>query len=398
MKRFLAFFMSFLLICGFTVQAEEIEEPQSLYAQSAVLMDADSGRILFEKNGNKSLANASTTKLLTCIIALEKGNLEDIVTASVEASNQPKVHLGMQEKEQFVLRDLLYSLMLESHNDSAVAIAEHVAGSVEEFSELMNQKAKELGCNNTHFITPNGLDATDENGSHSTTASDLARIMRYCITESPMREAFLMITGTDNYSFSNVAETRNFSCTNRNAFLNMMEGAFSGKTGFTGKAGYCYVGALKQDERTFIVTLLACGWPNNKNYKWSDTRKLMEYALENYEYRTVEEMVELPAIEVRDGIAENGELFDTVYVNIEIECDSDESIVFLLRKDENVEIKVETTEDLKAPLGKGKEVGKIIYYLNGDVIEELPIVVKQSIEKRDISWVFEKIVEMYLGF
>ena len=239
----------------------------NLYAQSAVLIDADSGRVLFEKNGNEILANASTTKILTCIIALEKGNLEDIVTASVEASKQPKVHLGMQEKEQFVLRDLLYSLMLESHNDSAVAIAEHVAGSVEAFADLMNQKAKEVGCNNTYFITPNGLDATDENGSHSTTASDLALIMRYCITESPMREAFLTITGTHSYSFSNVAETRNFSCTNRNAFLNMMEGAFSGKTGFTGKAGYCYVGALKQDERTFIVTLLACGWPNNKNYK-----------------------------------------------------------------------------------------------------------------------------------
>ena len=137
MKRILAFFMFLILICGFTVRAEEIkeptnlnvqaekiEEPKNLYAQAAVLMDAKSGRILFEKNGNQVLANASTTKILTCILALEKGNLEDTVIASEKASAQPRVHLGMQTGEQFFLKDLLYSLMLESHNDSAVAIAD----------------------------------------------------------------------------------------------------------------------------------------------------------------------------------------------------------------------------------------------------------------------------------
>ena len=120
------------------------EEPKEneLYAKAAVLMDGDSGRILFSKNGSEALANASTTKILTCILALESGKTEEIVTASARAANAPKVHLGMQAGQQFYLKDLLYALMLESFNDCAVAIAEHVSGSTEAFAEKMNMKAK----------------------------------------------------------------------------------------------------------------------------------------------------------------------------------------------------------------------------------------------------------------
>ncbi len=395
MKRFLAFFLSLILICGFNVQAEEIEEPTGLYAQAAVLMDADSGRILFNKNGEEVLANASTTKILTCILALEEGNLEDVVTASESAAVQPKVHLGMKAGEQFVLRDLLYSLMLESHNDSAVAIAEHIAGSTEEFANMMNKKVKKIGCKNTYFITPNGLDDSDENGSHSTTASDLAKIMSYCIMESKQKDMFITITGTPNYSFSNVEGTRNFSCSNHNSFLSMMEGAFSGKTGFTGKAGYCYVGALERDGRTFVVALLACGWPNNKNYKWSDTRKLMEYGVENFSYRSVDEKIELPRIEVMNGVAKDGELFKKAYAELEVDYGSDMDFSYLLRKDEKIEVSIECDETLEAPLKRGEKIGTVIYSLNGNNIQEFPIVMVKNVEERRISWIFEKIAEMY---
>ena len=139
---------------------------------------------------------ASTTKIMTCILALEEGNLTDVVNVSENAARQPKVHLGMQMDEKFYLRDLLYSLMLESHNDSAVAIAEHIGGSVQAFADKMNAKAKEIGCKNTHFVTPNGLDGKDEEDIHGTTAADLAHIMRYCIKISPERERFLEITRT----------------------------------------------------------------------------------------------------------------------------------------------------------------------------------------------------------
>lgn len=397
MKRFLAFFMSFLLLCGFTVQAEEIEEPQSLYAQAAVLMDADSGRILFEKNGNEILANASTTKILTCIIALEEGNMDDVVTASDNASAQPRVHLGMQVGEQFVLNDLLYSLMLESHNDSAVVIAEHLAGSVEEFATLMNRKAKEIGCENTYFITPNGLDAVDENGSHSTTAADLASIMSYCIMESPKKEEFIKITGTDSYSFANVAGTRTFSCVNHNSFLSMMEGAISGKTGFTGKAGYCYVGALEQDGRTFVVALLACGWPNNKNYKWSDTRQLMEYGLENYEYRNVYEKRQLSEIEVENGITANGGMYDNAYTQLKVDINHDEELRVLLRTDENVDIKYNLPTRLEAPISNGEIVGSISYFLNDEKIREYSVITTENIQEKDLSWYFNYIAKLYFG-
>lgn len=402
MKRFLAFFVSFILICGFTVQAEEnkghIEEPTSLYAQAAVLMDADSGRVLFNKNGEEVLANASTTKILTCILALELGNLDDIVTASESAAVQPRVHLGMKAGEKFVLRDLLYSLMLESHNDSAVAIAEHVAGATDEFAKKMNQKAKEIGCRNTYFITPNGLDAVDENGSHSTTATDLAKIMSYCVMESEQKDMFITITGTPNYSFSNADGTRNFSCSNHNSFLTMMEGAFSGKTGFTGKAGYCYVGALERDGRTFIVALLACGWPNNKNYKWSDTKKLMEYGVENFSYRSVDEKIELPRIPVENGVPSSDSIFDKAYTSLEVDYGTENDFSFLLRDDEKIEIKTTYEDKLTAPLKMGEGVGKISYYLDGNVLKEFPIIVAGHVEERSIVWVFEKIVEMYFYF
>ena len=398
MKRFLAFFLSFILIAGFTVQAEEIQEPTGLYAQAAVLMDAESGRVLFNKNGEEVLANASTTKILTCILALEVGNLEDVVTASETAAAQPRVHLGMKEGEQFVLRDLLYSLMLESHNDSAVAIAEHIAGTTEEFANLMNQKAKEIGCKNTYFITPNGLDAVDEKGSHSTTATDLAKMMSYCIMESEQKDMFITITGTTNYSFSNIAGTRNFSCSNHNTFLTMMEGAFSGKTGFTGKAGYCYVGAVEQDGRTFVVALLACGWPNNKNYKWSDTKKLMEYGVENFSYRSVDEEIELKAISVKNGVPASDSIFHEAFVSLEVDYGTENDFSFLLRDDEKIEIETLYEEEITAPLRVGDSVGKIRYSLNGNILKEYQIIVVEHMEERSIVWVYEKIAEMYFCF
>ena len=183
-------------------------------------MDADSGRILFSKNGQEERAMASTTKIMTCILALESGIMDSenqIVTVSDQAATQPKVHLGMVAGERFYLKDLLYSLMLESHNDSAVAIAEAVAGSVEKFADLMNQKARTIGCHSTYFITPNGLDAADSNGIHHTTAEDLARIMRYCIMDSKKQEDFLTITRTETYQFQDVEGKRSFSCYNHNA-------------------------------------------------------------------------------------------------------------------------------------------------------------------------------------
>ncbi len=387
-----------LMLSGFvniTALAEENEEaPEQLYARSAVLMDADSGRVLFGKEEREIRPMASTTKIMTCILALENQEEGQVVTASAYAAGRPKVKLGVKEQEQFYLRDLLYSLMLESHNDSAVAIAEHVGGSVEQFAELMNQKAAEIGCENTYYITPNGLDAVQGEGIHATTARDLATIMRYCIKQSPCREEFLEITRTKNYQFSDVDGGRSFSCVNHNAFLDMMDGALTGKTGFTSDAGYCYVGALERDGRTFIVALLACGWPNNKSYKWTDTRKLMEYGIANYQYRDVWEDVVLPDVEVKNGVEEESPYETELYMPVCVE--GKEEIPLLLRADEGVEIKTEVKDSLTAPVSKGDVVGSVRYILEGEEIASYQVVAGEDIRERDLNWALCWIVRLAL--
>ena len=387
-----------------TVQAEQTN--LDLYARGAVLMDADSGRVLYGKEADVALPMASTTKIMTCILALERGNLEDEVEVSSYAASQPQVHLGMSKGESFYLRDLLFSLMLESHNDSAVAIAEHIGGSVEDFAKLMNEKAEEIGCSDTHFITPNGLDAVEMiDGAevrHSTTARDLALIMRYCIMESPEKEGFLEITGAANYSFANRQGSRSYSCTNHNAFLNMMDGALSGKTGFTGGAGYCYVGALRRDDRTFIVALLACGWPNHKTYKWVDTRKLMEYGLNNYEYQNIYKTVEVKPVKVLEGQPSGERLDPYAEVAVEVEMrakegdKNEEELNFLLSVQDEIKIDVTYAGEISAPVEKGRTVGRIVYNVNDEPVKEYELVLKDSVKRKDWRYMGRYIWQEFL--
>lgn len=384
MCSFLIFFL-FLQFGNLIAKAEEDkDEPKQLHAQSAVLMDADSGRVLYGKEENQIRPMASTTKIMTCILALEEMEKNQMVTISDYAAGQPKVHLGVQSQERYYLKDLLYSLMLESHNDSAVAIAEGIAGSVESFADRMNRKAKELGCNHTYFVTPNGLDDSDEEGTHSTTARDLAMIMRYCMMQSPMKEEFLEITQTRSYQFTDVDGKRNFICTNHNAFLDMMEGALTGKTGFTADAGYCYVGGLRQNGKTFIVALLACGWPNHKSYKWEDTRALMEYGMNEYEYRNVWQEVSIPDVFVTNGVRKQSPFESNI--QIEAHVDGKEDIPVLLRDDEQVKVQTEVESSVEAPVVKGETLGIVRYILEGEKIASYDVIADESIEKRTFKW------------
>ena len=365
----------------------ELSGPGQLYALSAVLMDGDSGRVLFEKNGYEKRPMASTTKIMTLIVTLENANLDEIVTVSDYAASMPDVQLGIRAGEQYRLEDLLYSLMLESHNDSAAAIAEHVGGSVEGFAAMMNAKARDIGCYDTYYITPNGLDAEDENGVHSTTAADLARVMRYCISQSPEKDEFLKITRTNAYSFSDAECLRNFTVGNKNAFLGMMEGALSGKTGFTNNAGYCYVGALERDGRTFIVSLLACGWPNNRSYKWSDTRKLMSYGLAYYQYQNVWQDVLPESLPVENGIPENGDLTELAYTEIQL-AKEEPDLKLLLAEGEDLEVKMELPETVTAPVEPGTVIGSVCYYLNGTAVRAYPVETADTVEAVSVRWCF----------
>ncbi len=398
-------------------------------------MDAESGRVLYEKNGQEILSMASTTKILTCILALELADLEEWADISAYASTMPKVKLGVTKGERYRLGDLLHSLMLESHNDVAVAIAEHIGKqflekelveksvseytteeskkAVAAFADLMNEKAQELGCVNSWFVTPNGLDATEtfhaKDGTtfskdHSTTAEELARIMSYCVLHSPKKEEFLKITQTISHTFTS-EKGRNHFCTNHNAFLTMMEGVISGKTGFTNKAGYCYVGALERDGRTFVVALLACGWPNNKSYKWSDSKKLMNYGIEEYFKETIEDSQKesrIPAqIPVINGQTEGPG--QQAYVGVEVVPVEQEGNLWpksgtvLLKDGEQVEFDYQLPAKLEAPVQKGEVVGKVTYTVDGKIYLQKDIVLTEDVKEVDFRWCFEKVFGIYLG-
>ena len=364
------------------------EEPAELYALSAVLMDGESGRVLYEKDGERPLANASTTKVLTCIVALENSSGDDYVQVSQNAASQPEVKLGLQKGEQYYLEDLLYSLMLKSHNDTAVAIAEHCGGSVEGFARMLNRKAKQIGCKDTYFITPNGLDAEDENGKHHTTAKDLALIMRYAIKN----ETFLHIAQTRDYTFSEITGKRTFSVHNANAFLDMRDGVLAGKTGYTSQAGYCYVCAWEKEGKTFIVSLLGCGWPNHKTYKWSDTEKLLDFGDYNYEYETYWKEPQTGKTLVTDGVEDGQDIGTKIYLRGKCSVTAyDREKEVLLKKGETVTCKIEIPQKVSAPVLKGEKLGRIAYYLDGKLIDFYPVYAEKSVEKISFKWYTEKV-------
>lgn len=390
-----------LIICQiFPVKAADDE---NLYALSAVLMDGENGRVLYGKEAYKGRPNASNTKVMTCILALELAKGDDYVQVSENAASQPQTRLGMREGQQFYLEDLLYSLMLKSHNDSAVAIAEHIGGSVEGFAEKMNEKAKELGCKDTHFVTPNGLDGEDEGGIHHTTARDLALIMAYAIKNA----TFVHITQTRDYTFTDISGKKHYSVHNTNAFLDMETGVISGKTGFTGNAGYCYVCAVRQDERLFIVALLGCGWPGNKNYKWSDTKKLLSYGRENYQYVMLPELPQLPEIPVTEAAPGKEDPYPQksdrsgyppkqVMLKIHaVLSEKDREKRYLLKKTETITWETELPDKLPAPIQKNQKISTLHAKLNGKELLSCLVTADDKIDRITYKWYVDKVFKDY---
>ena len=241
----------------------------NLSSDCALLINADTGKVIYSKNADVPHANASTTKIMTCILALENCKLNEKVKFSPYAASIEASKLYANAGEVFYLRDLLYSLMLPSHNDTAVAIAEHVSGSADKFVKLMNQKAAEIGCTNTHFATPNGLDAEY---NHYTTASDLAKIAQYALRN----QTFRSLIRTGSYSFSSLNTGRRFYVSTTNALLGNVAGVQGMKTGFTRKAQYCFVG-LSQSSKGHTYISVVLGGPTSAA-RWQDSRILLNYA------------------------------------------------------------------------------------------------------------------------
>lgn len=398
-RIFLRIFLTAIFICAIFTEngyaatrfpTEEISqifadfhrEDLNLYAKSAVLTDADTGRILYGKDAGTPMANASTTKIMTCLLAIESGKIQDTVTFSEHACSMPKVRLGCPTGTQFVLEDLLYSLMLESHNDTAAAIAEHVAGSVEAFADLMNERAAEFGCQNTHFVTPNGLDRSDKKGEHQTTAYDLSLIMAACI----QNDKFLEITETASKTISSIDGTFQAALNNHNALLSMLDGVISGKTGFTAKAGYCYVGAYRQNDRTYTFALLACGWPNHKNYKWEDSKALISYGNDHYENRTILKEEEHQTIDLNRTMVKTfgkNHYYFTNTLSV-----TKEACAFQILVSENDEITMnpQGQKELSFPVTEGDVVATEEILWNGLPVQTRRILADETLFASDYPW------------
>lgn len=354
-----------------------LPEAPVLHAKYACVMDGATHRILYGREENVKVPMASTTKIMTALLALESGRIEEIVTASAKAASMPKVRLGMRAGSQYSLKDLLYSLMLESHNDAAVAIAEHLGGSVEGFAVLMNQKAAAIGMKQTHFVTPNGLDAA----GHYSTASDMCLLASYAIKNT----SFLQLVQTKSYRFSDRSGRRTHSLSNKDAFLSYYDGALGIKTGFTGKAGYCFVGAAKRNNQTLVSSVLACGWPPNKSWKWTDTKALMDYGMENFAPSTLPiQDLTLAQIPVTDG------------KNQMVSLRQPEPIPLALGRSDALSIVYDIPDSLCAPIRNNVSIGTISFYINNRFFQKVEVFPSESIEKSGFSDTIEQVLHMWM--
>lgn len=241
----------------------------NLSSDCALLINADTGKVLYAKNENVPHANASTTKIITCILALENGNLNDVVKFSSRATSMEPTKLYARTGETFYMRHLLYSLMVPSHNDTAVAIAEHIGGSTSRFVKMMNRKAASIGCTNTHFATPNGL---DQGLNHYSTASDMAKIATYALRYP----AFRTLISTQKRSFRSINTNRRFTVTTTNELLGNFPGVEGMKTGYTDKAGYCFIGLSRSAKGNTYISVILGG--KTSQSRWKDSRILLNYA------------------------------------------------------------------------------------------------------------------------
>ncbi|HYE08780.1 MAG TPA: D-alanyl-D-alanine carboxypeptidase family protein [Patescibacteria group bacterium] len=347
----LSIIMSFIPVFG--------DEPV-VTAPTAILIDAKTGKVLYEKNADEKHFPASTTKVMTGLLAVEKGKMDEVITIG---KNPPLIERGSSQiylitDEQLTMEQLLYALMLESANDAAVAIAEHISGSVEEFAKLMNSKAKELGATNTNFVNPNGL----HNDNHYTTARDMAMIAKYAMT----MDMFRSVVKEVNYTIpkTNKQEERNY-ITNSNKLIwktydkFRYEYATGIKTGYTVKAKQCLVGgAIKGDMELISVVMAAEG----QNI-YTDTVALLEYGFANFQNV---EVLKKDQIVTSVSVTESEE-------KINLLAAEDFSLVLSQAEREKVKTEIKTKDTIKEPIKKGEVLGAMLINVNGKEVKKVDL-------------------------
>lgn len=349
----------------------------SISAKSAIAIEASTGRILYEKNPNEKVPMASTTKIMTAIVALEQNLMDDTVIVSNNAAWTGGSSVNLKTGDEIELNELMYGLMLNSGNDAAVAIAEHTSGTVLEFAKLMNEKAKELGAFNTNFVTPHGLDSPE----HYSTAYDMAIITKYALNNPTLRK--LVSTSHYTMKFKN-GKTKELS--NTNPLLSFYQGANGVKTGYTGLAGKCLVASAKRGDMEIIAVLL--GDPSSKA-RINDSVKVLDYCFNNYKLYDLRELYPLNfSITIKKGICSN---VKPIY----------QSSLFLpLTNTEknNIITRKILRENITAPIEINEPLGTIQFLISNETVAEINILAPYTIERLSIIEYIKKIGNSYLNY
>ena len=351
LKKLFFFCAIFLIFASFSIYANAIE----VSAKHAILIEAQSGEVIYSKNATTAAPMASTTKIMTAIVTIENASPDEVVKITPESVGIEGSSIYLKDGEELTVRELLYALLLESANDSATALAIHISGSVEAFADLMNQKASELGLKSTHFTNPHGLD--DKN--HYTSASDLATIARYAM-KNPI---FCEIVGSTRATIPSSDAER--VLVNHNKLLRRYEGANGVKTGFTKKSGRCLVSSAEREGISLIAVTLNA--PND----WNDHKLMLDYGFSQYESVKLAEggdyTIELDCVNGRQK---------------KVLCTNFSSLFVTLKKGERDKIRAsfEAERFVFAPIKQGDRVGKIVYYLDNTEIASVDIFALESVK------------------
>ena len=393
-KKFIVFLIMLVLIFNISKCYAVAEQPD-ISAESAILMDSSSEKILYSKNENQKMYPASTTKIVTAILVLENCNLNDIVTVPYEAIiTIPSGYsvAALQAGEQLTVEQLLQVLLVHSANDAANVLAFHLSGSIDAFASLMNQKISDLGLENTHFTNPSGKH--DEN--HYTTAHDLAIIMKYCMKNSTFRH----LAGLKSCTIpaTNKYEERIFKTTNelliydnRNVASNYYyKYAVAGKTGYTTEAKNCLVSVANKDNFELISVVLGAGiYPNNLSAKFVDTKTIFDYGYDNYAIRVLRDQNAIATqIDIGNATKDTRSLDLLLSDNITAVVSQDD-----LETDFSPDIQLQ--ENLLAPISQGQIVGKIVYNIDG-IEYSSDLIASHSVEKSNFLMLVVQIVFIVL--
>ena len=360
--------ISYSLAASLADKTSELEE--NLSSEAVLIMESSTGKVIYEKNGYEKKYPASTTKILTAILAIEHCNLNETATASEFAINSiPSGYstANIQIGETLSVKDLLYALMLQSANESAVILAEHISGSQEAFADLMNEKAKEIGCENSHFVNPNGI----HNENHYTTAHDLALIANYSMQNETFRDIVKTTSFTLPATSAYPSESRTYTNTNnliiydnRNRPDNYYyEYATGIKTGYTSAAKNCLVSSATKNGIQYISVVLGSsityGNSGSISHRYVDTIALFNYAFDNFSFRKLKSTNNtIKTIEIENAKKDSK--------NLDLLISSDvTALVSIDNKTTNIEPEIKLNEDLKAPISKGDLVGTISYTVEG---------------------------------